>query len=73
MTRLVAAMDITTRLGNRPAVISGVKDGQLYSTIYGTPYTPELLAECIEARPDLSYWTLEPNGQTEQVYFPEGN
>ncbi len=47
MNRLIAGLDITERLGNRRAIVSSVKGGKLYSTIYGTEYTPELLAQSV--------------------------
>lgn len=69
MIRLIAGLDITERLGNRRAIVSSVKGGKLYSTIYGIEYTPELLAQCVAVKPELNYWKLMPNGRTEQVYY----
>lgn len=68
MIRLITGLDITERLGNRRAIVSSVKGGKLYSTIYGTEYTPELLAQCVAVKPDIGYWKLYPNGRTEQLY-----
>ena len=50
-----------------------VEGGKLYSTIYGTEYTPELLAQCVAVKPELNYWKLMPNGRTEQVYYATHN
>lgn len=68
MSRLIAGLDITERLGNRRAIVSSVDGGKLYSTIYGTPLTAELLAQCVAVKPDVGYWKLYPNGRTEQLY-----
>lgn len=70
MNRLIAGLDITQRNGNRPARVSEIKDGQMYSTIYGAEFTDELLRQCVESRPDIGYWIEYPNGRTEQVYDP---
>lgn len=68
--RLIAALDVSKRLGNSRVIVSSVKGGKLYSNIYGTPLTDELLAQCVAVKPDIGYWRLYPNGRTEQVYCP---